>query len=161
MKTKNILCTVGFFVSLFSSCYSMDDMQTQNSSMTTMINNNMMRARGWMNNFYKTYQEFGIITTLSSSFNMYSFKRITGLNENELSNASSAQLNVAVERINKMIEYKGASQKLAQFLNKIETARVSKEISEEANPENISYDEEQTARDIEELLKQQRKQKRP
>lgn len=121
-----------------------------------------------MNNFYKTYQEFGIIATLSSSFNMYSFKRVTGLNESDLPTASSAQLDAAITRINKMIEYKGESPKLAEFLSKIEMAkteklaqslneeeeaRLAQEIGE-TNPKNIPYNEKEAIQYMQELQKQ-------
>jgi len=164
MKAKNarIILILSFFISSQLS-YTMDenvqDMPTDNST-TSMLKNHMMRARQWCHNFYMSWKEFGIIPTISASFNMYNFKRITGLDEDKLATYSPEERENAINRINKMIEYKGRSQKLAQFLNKIENARLVSEITEEANPENIPYNEEEAEKYVEEALQQQRSQRK-
>jgi hypothetical protein len=161
MKAKNatLLIILSFFISSPHLSYSMnDDVQTDNSN-TSMLQNYMMRARQWGHNFYRSYQTFGIIPTISASFNMYNFKRITGLDEDKLATYGLQERENAINRINKMIEYKGASQKLAQFLNKIENARLVSEITEETNPENIPYNEEEAAQYTEEALQQQSQRK--
>lgn len=157
MRSKNaiIMLVLSFF-----TCYSMKDNVPADNSMTSMIKNHMIRARKWGHNFYMSYQEFGIVPTLSASFGMYDFQRITGLDENMLDTYSLNQLQNAADRIQRMMAYRGGSQKLADFLNKIESARISVEARQEANAENILYSEEKTERDIQELLKKQREPKR-
>ena len=90
MNKKNITLMVmlGFFISSFEPCYSMSYMRNSYYAVSTRVHNFVNKCR-----------EVGILATFYALMGVYSFKRITGLDEKKLDEYTPEELRAALDRI--------------------------------------------------------------
>jgi hypothetical protein len=122
MKTKHI--TRGIILNaliLSASCSGMNYMSSAYNSTTNLIKTNMVEARIWTSNFFKSCWNIGILATLYAKMGMYDFKRISGLDENRLDTYDNDQLKDAQRRVEKMIQYSSPSLSTLNTLNEFST----------------------------------------
>lgn len=125
----------------------------------------MKRAGTWTSNFITRCWNVGVLATIYASMGKYDFNKITGLDQNKLNTYNAAQLQNAQNRVETMIQYGAWSDQLNSFFDKVHAqyaqAKSDEEIATEekklAQEADLSYDEEQAIKDIEELRKQQAK----
>ncbi len=121
MKTKNIALII-IFSSLITStpCSGMNYMSNSYNTTTTMLSNNMIRARNWANNFINSCRDVSILGTIYATLGIYDFNKITGLDEDKLDTYSKEELETGMHRINKIAQYGTSSPKLEIFFDKLQ-----------------------------------------
>jgi hypothetical protein len=153
MKTKNIALIV-IFSSLITSnhCSGMNYMSNSYNSATTMLSNNMIRARNWTNNFINSCRDISVLGTIYATLGIYDFNEITGLDENKLNSYNSAELKNAMQRVDKMAQYGASSPKLEIFFDKLEKQYLiaqSKELYPTETTEDLDAEQKAAFEEIE------------
>jgi len=168
MKTKHIA-----IITLLSALITSTPCSAEKSNpITTMIYGNMIRARDWTSNFFKSCWNIGILATLYARFGKYDFKKISGLDENALDTYDVDQLKDAQRRAEKMILYTSPSPSTQNELNKISLkiqekihqkehdAQAATEEAKRMEEFHMTYDEAKVEAEIEEMIKTNKKNKK-
>ena len=117
MNTKNIA-----IIALISTLITSTPCAAEkNNPITSMIYNNVTRARDWTSNFMYRCWNVGVLATLYATVGIYDIKKISGLDENKLKAYDNIpQLEAAKKRVEIMIQYGPSSANLNNFYSEIQ-----------------------------------------
>ena len=162
MKKKSIAMVILFnFFIISASSFSMDYMRNTYNTTTMRIAQNLINARNKTAEFLDDLR-----LKFYSLLRVENLKRISGLDEDNLNSYQPYELENAKNQIGKMIQYSSYnSPKLDNLYmilqGKIQSAEHARQSTEEQETEieeiNAAYDQDQTAQDIETLIREQKK----